>query len=180
MSNGTKLRLIGTWLGERPDAAKFRIVVTSLVLAGLLAAAGLLLGLRGVSGAVLGSLVLVYCCFPETTLRVIEAAYKSIPNLLEEALQWSIAGVIVAVAVVLFAGGLLAPEVGYFDIVSRILTYGLSLVLVLYGASSAIKSIRDGSAPLRTTRELPTAEDAQVEADELLLIEWNKQRGQMP
>jgi hypothetical protein len=174
MTNATKLRLIVAWLGELPDATKSRIVVASLGLAAVLAAAGWLLDLRGITGAVLGALVLGYCFFPDTTLRVIDAAYKFTANLLQGALEWCIAGVVVAVAVVLVAGGVFAPEVGYFDVVTRILTYGLAVVCVLYGANAAIKFLRDGPTPLRTSQELPSAEDAQAEADELLLIEWNK------
>jgi hypothetical protein len=169
-------QLVITWLGEvtRDDTKRFRLAVALLVLAALVAVSALLNNQPGIAWATFGSVVIGQLVSP-TILQASNAICQFTENFLNAAAEWCIGGTIVAACVVLVIGGFFAPRSNYLDTAGRVFTVGM-MVATFIGAVATIFE-DPPTFPQRVPQELPTAEAAQAEADELLLVEWKK-RGQ--
>lgn len=156
-------------------AAKLRLILALLSVAAATAAGGILLDRAGVFWASLGTVALGRFCFPRATAGAIDVAVAYAALFLERASEWCFTGSIVVGSALLVAGGLFTPDLDYLGIVARVVACGVAASFVLLLAVDIITG--KWGEPLRPPQELPAAEAAQAEADELLTIEWEKEKG---
>lgn len=154
------------------DTMKSRLILAFLlaVLCGGIVA--VINGEQGLSLAALGSASLCSACFPSDTgraLRTIGGHYRKIA---EWAAMRCLIGSIVLGSVLLIVGGLFDPGGPLLGVAGLVFVIGLGTTLVL----AWTLGLGQSGVPARFPQVIPDAEAAQAEANELLRIEWEKER----